>query len=456
MRVVLLVIVLAVALLFAARTPFAEQPSARIALLIGNQSYEPSVGVLKNPHNDIALVGKALESQGYQVLPLVKDATRVRFLAAVRDLVRRLNAAGPGAVGFLYYSGHGAAEAETKRNYLIPIDAKQPGTESFWDESVKLDDVLSLLNGASGAAKFVVFDACRNELRLPQKGAKGFEPVREQPGIYVAYTTAPGQPALDDGETSGPYAAALAAEFAKPGLDHLNLFQDVKEAVLAATRGVQQPWATDGLARRVYLTGQPKPPPDDAGLAWAAVQNTSSAAVLEEYIRRFPESVYAGFAKARLQELLASRQAMNVPKSDPVKTKPAVSEGNCDGLLVSVALGPKPCIKPGSGESFKDCPECPEMVIAPAGSFTMGSPKDEPEHQSDEEPQHKVTIAKPFAVGRFAVTFAEWDACVAGGGCGGHKPSDEGWGRGDRPVINVNWEDAKAYVAWLRQGTAPD
>ena len=174
----------------------------------------------KNPHNDIALVSQALGSQGYQVLPLVKDATRVQILGAVRDFVRRLDAAGPGAVGLLYYSGHGAAEAETKLNYLIPIDAKRPGTEAFWDESVKLDDVLRLLNTASAAAKFVVFDACRNELRLPYRGAKGFEPVREQPGIYVAYTTAPGQPASDDGETSGPYAAALAAEFAKPGLDH--------------------------------------------------------------------------------------------------------------------------------------------------------------------------------------------------------------------------------------------
>ena len=294
-RIVLFIVLCAGALLAAAQGPFAEQPPARIALLIGNQSYEPSVGVLKNPHNDIALLSRALEGQGYQVLPLVKDATRVQILAAVRELARRLNAGGAGAVGFLYYSGHGAAEADTRRNYLIPIDAKYPGTESFWDESVRLDDILGLLNGASAAAKFVVFDACRNELRLPYRGAKGFEPVREQPGVYVAYTTAPGQPALDDGETSGPYAAALAAEFAKPGQDHLSLFQNVKEAVYAATRGAQQPWATDGLVRRVYLTGQPqpareKPAPekaDEAAQAWSAVQNTSSEAVLKNSLAGF-------------------------------------------------------------------------------------------------------------------------------------------------------------------------
>ncbi len=138
----------------------------------------------------------------------------------------------------------------------------------------------------------------------------------------------------------------------------------------------------------------------------------------------------------------------------PPKPAPAPAEEACDGLLVSVAMsGEKPCIKPGSGESFKDCPDCPEMVIAPSGSFTMGSPKDEPERSDDEGPQHKVTIAKPFAVGKFAVTFTEWDACVAAGGCGGYKPSDSGWGQNDRPVINVSWDDAKAYVSWLSTKT---
>jgi formylglycine-generating enzyme required for sulfatase activity len=67
--------------------------------------------------------------------------------------------------------------------------------------------------------------------------------------------------------------------------------------------------------------------------------------------------------------------------------------------------------------------------------------------------QERVSIAAPFAVGRYAVTFDEWDACVADGGCNGYRPSDEGWGRGKHPVINVSWEDAKAYVSWLSRKT---
>ena len=105
------------------------------------------------------------------------------------------------------------------------------------------------------------------------------------------------------------------------------------------------------------------------------------------------------------------------------------------------------------GRVFRDCLECPEMVVVPAGSFTMGSPSWEVGRDDDEGPQHRVTIPSPFAVGKYEVTFAEWDACVAGGGCNGYRPDDRGWGRGQRPVINVSWDDAKAYVAWLSRKT---
>jgi formylglycine-generating enzyme required for sulfatase activity len=104
-------------------------------------------------------------------------------------------------------------------------------------------------------------------------------------------------------------------------------------------------------------------------------------------------------------------------------------------------------------DHFKECDSCPEMVIIPAGDFIMGAPDGEEGSDPDERPQHRVVIPRSFAVGRFAVTFAEWDACVAGGGCKNFLPGDRGWGRGRRPVINVRWEDAKAYVAWLSRKT---
>jgi formylglycine-generating enzyme required for sulfatase activity len=106
-------------------------------------------------------------------------------------------------------------------------------------------------------------------------------------------------------------------------------------------------------------------------------------------------------------------------------------------------------LKPG--DAFQECAKCPKMMVVPAGSFTMGSPASEPGRYPDEGPQHGVTIGRQFAIGQFELTFDEWDDCVADGGC--HKPPDQGWGRGSRPVINVSWDDANAYVAWLAKKT---
>jgi formylglycine-generating enzyme required for sulfatase activity len=102
------------------------------------------------------------------------------------------------------------------------------------------------------------------------------------------------------------------------------------------------------------------------------------------------------------------------------------------------------------GESFKECAQdCPEMIVVPAGSFTMGSAPSEKGRSEPEGPQHNVTIPKPFAVSKFELTFSDWDACVTGGGCDGYKPTDQGWGRGQQPVINTSWNDAQAYLVWL-------
>ncbi|PWT84591.1 MAG: hypothetical protein C5B56_15355 [Proteobacteria bacterium] len=104
--------------------------------------------------------------------------------------------------------------------------------------------------------------------------------------------------------------------------------------------------------------------------------------------------------------------------------------------------------------SFTDCGGgCPEMVVVPTGSFPMGSPDSEPQRGNDEGPAHQVTISKVLAVGRYPITFDEWDFCHQQGGCAGLFPSDHNWGRGRHPVINVSWDDAKAYIAWLSQFT---
>jgi formylglycine-generating enzyme required for sulfatase activity len=99
------------------------------------------------------------------------------------------------------------------------------------------------------------------------------------------------------------------------------------------------------------------------------------------------------------------------------------------------------------GDAFRDCGECPQMVVVPAGRFEMGSPRGEAGRDEDEGPRRPVTIARPFAVSKYETRFDEWLLCVQDGAC--TTRPDAGFGRGAHPVINVSWDDAKRYVAWL-------
>ena len=108
-------------------------------------------------------------------------------------------------------------------------------------------------------------------------------------------------------------------------------------------------------------------------------------------------------------------------------------------ILVSPALAAEP---------FRDCARCPELVAVPAGSFVMGSDKGE----KYEKPAHPVAIAKPFAIGRFEVTFDEWAYCVEEKGCF-EVPDDHLWGRERRPVINLTFDDMVRYTQWLSRKT---
>lgn len=155
--------------------------------------------------------------------------------------------------------------------------------------------------------------------------------------------------------------------------------------------------------------------------------------------------------------------------------------GNLSALVISIILAaatlaaaqerkssaPKPALKPG--QTFKECRNCPEMVVIPAGSFMMGSPADEPERRENER-HHKVNIARSFAIAKTEVTWDQWEACVRDRWCDGiavenalrtrengePNPDFVDWGRGTRPVIGVSWFDAQNFVGWLNWKTGED
>jgi formylglycine-generating enzyme required for sulfatase activity len=144
---------------------------------------------------------------------------------------------------------------------------------------------------------------------------------------------------------------------------------------------------------------------------------------------------------------------------------------SCGGVDLTIATNERRCLRPGSGERFKDCAECPEMVVAPAGTFVMGSPPTEPEREGERENQVLVGIAKPFAIGAFAVTRGEFAAFVAAtnyvvdGGCyfwtgkTWEERLDRSWrspgfSQDERhPVTCVDLKAAKAYASWLSDKT---
>src|SRR5262249_10191558 len=126
-----------------------------------------------------------------------------------------------------------------------------------------------------------------------------------------------------------------------------------------------------------------------------------------------------------------SERTKTVVVAPPGKIEPPVYLNPCGDGTAAASRSSSPCslslaqeraLKPK--DTFKECAACPEMVVVPVGSFMMGSPPGELRRKNTEGPQHRVTFAKPFAVGRFSVTFAEWNACVSDGGCA-HQPSDE-------------------------------
>ncbi len=181
---------------------------------------------------------------------------------------------------------------------------------------------------------------------------------------------------------------------------------------------------------------------------WIEIDGSDDIEDYRLYLKEFPDGPHVALAILQIRRL----EKINLKQT-------LVSQDHTVHLIGSVAVkigsGSNAEIRqmaPGKGkqEWFQDASFAPEMVVIPPGRFMMGSPESELERGKEEGPQHEVIISDPFAVGRFAVTFAEWDYFVAQSGRS-HKADDEGWGRDHRPVINVNWNDARAYANWLSE-----
>ena len=207
----------------------------------------------------------------------------------------------------------------------------------------------------------------------------------------------------------------------------------------------------------LWFTIRPPPPPVSPAPLAAPTQPASATSVAAPIQPTPAASVAAPTQPAPAAAVAAPIQpAPAAAVAPPTQPAPAASvAAPASKPAPSLSVGPAPTIAaddPG-GEVFKECDHCPEMVVVPAGKTMLGSPIGESGRQTTEMTPHEVDVAKPFAVGRATITFDEWDACLAEGGCANWRPGDYGFGRGGRPVIFVSWSDAQSYVDWLKRKT---
>jgi uncharacterized caspase-like protein len=330
----------------------AAHAQKRIALLIGNQSYASEIGPLINPHNDVALLAQTLKGLNFEV-STVLDADLAGLHRAVNSHVRRARAAGPDAVAFFYYSGHGAQDATTGTNYLIPTDATSAEDTMLWDQSLRLTEVTRKLKAeADNAMHFVVFDACRNGLKLRRTGtrsllqSKGFVPVREESGMLIAYATAEGELASDVGVGAGPYAKALAEEIVRPGIEAVSMFRRVQVRVRSAIG--QNPYIGFNALNEVHFAGTqaepsrpspaPAPPPpqlSEAERAWKSLERSADIRDFEAFRRQYGQAnpFHDRQAEARIEALRKRQIALAEPPAGPQPQIPPKSPPNAGAWI---------------------------------------------------------------------------------------------------------------------------
>lgn len=281
----------------------AEGPAStpRHALIIGNAAYASGIGPLSNPVNDARKVAEGITACGFELVTgdIVTNAGRSKMMSAIRDYADTLAAAGPEAVGFLYYSGHGAAR-ESGGNYLIPVEDADELDDALWDDSVSLDWVMERLN-ALKAPNVLALDACRNVLKLPEAqralgGGESFRGLRrtaggaEERNMFISFATWEGETASDgrSDDGNGPYARALGTRLMEPAVTVRDMFEQVRLDVLESTLQRQEPMNLSRLQRRssdvkigswVRATDDgPRAPVEDVPLRVAMVVSNDYAA----------------------------------------------------------------------------------------------------------------------------------------------------------------------------------
>ncbi|MEQ9326530.1 MAG: SUMF1/EgtB/PvdO family nonheme iron enzyme, partial [Rhodospirillales bacterium] len=408
---------------------------------------------LRNARNDAAGIAAKLRDLGFETL--VETDAGLRDIGRVLDRFEQKLAKAD--VGLFFYAGHGIQS--DGRNYLIPTDARlETATDLRFGGGVPVNEILGTMKRAGTALNIVILDACRDNPLPSRSGGRGLA-VEPPPsgmgaqGTAILYSAAPGQVALDGTPGgNGVFTGELLKVLNEPGLTVEQVFKRTAAEVAARTGGRQDPWINSSVKGDFYFapaaaavsgpTASAPAPTVGAELDlafWQSIQNSRDASLYEAYLAQFPEGTFAPLARAKLASLKGEQEAQS-PRPATVEAGPRLSGvgelspgtifRDCENAQVAM-----------SGVAIPGGMFCgPEMVVIPSGSFMMGS-----RARKREQPVHNVSIDYRFAVGRFEVTQAQWRSVM--------DTNPSGFNGDDRPVENVSWDDAQAFIRALGRRT---
>jgi len=391
----------------------------RVALVIGNSNYRQHY--LPNPRNDATDMAQRLQKYGFTVIHK-QDLNQRQFKNAVRDFKQRISKDG---ISLFYYAGHGI-QIEG-RNYLLPVGSDIQSAEDVEYNAIDAQWIVKGMNKAGSRVNIIILDACRNNpFRGFFRSQEGLAAMHAPDGTIISYATALGKKASDGEGRNGLYTEQLLAAIQTPGLSIEKVFKQTATGVKQKSGGQQVPWVSTSLTGKDFcLTPCQQPPSVDI--------------IEAHYVSQIQKALDNGQTE-RAKQYLASLRLVN-PESPQLVDFEARLQASLSQLSRKAEFNKKVF-----RDRLKDGSLGPEMVWIPAGSFRMG----DLQGGGDEKPIHQLSVGR-FAMGRYEVTFAEYDKFAQA--TGRQKPSDQGWGRGNRPVINVSWHEATAYAKWLSQQT---
>jgi hypothetical protein len=327
----------------------------RVALVIGNGAYRHA-DRLANPVNDARGVRDALKALGFDVT-YGEDFD----LKALRRAIGQFAGSATGAdVALVYFAGHGVTFGDV--SYVVPVDAEFTSLTEAPYEMVSVETLIGELRQARGV-RIAILDACRDngaerELKRGRGGgeSRGLAPMKDATGLIIAYATQHGAIAADNaGGRNSPFTTALIANIAAPGLDVTDMFRKVGRDVDAATQGRQRPEISISMFEQYMLVPGtarldaappllPPPPPaiSEAERVWSGgAKETTSLAVLEDFVRRYHDTIFATMAQARLDDL--KKLAALPPPPAPVVDSgiPATSPARGDVVAKMQAIKEK-------------------------------------------------------------------------------------------------------------------